>query len=78
MRILLAIAIVATALTVAIALVVPVPEPLFGHGSNLLGMPLDVVRSVLPICIALVGLVWSIRIFRSLRDEPPAWRHRDR
>ena len=28
--------------------------------------------------VMVVGLVWMVRIFRGPRDEPPAWRHRDR
>jgi hypothetical protein len=28
--------------------------------------------------IAVLGLVWMIRIFRGPRDEPPRWRYRDR
>jgi hypothetical protein len=28
--------------------------------------------------VAAVGLVWMIRIFRGPRDDPPAWRYRDR
>ena len=28
--------------------------------------------------VMVVGLVWMLRIFRGPRDEPPAWRHRDR
>jgi TRAP-type C4-dicarboxylate transport system permease small subunit len=78
-RILLTIAIVATALTVAFALVWPVlAEPFSGDRSSVLGLPLDVVRTVLPVGLALVGLIWSIRIIRGPRDEPPAWRYRDR
>ena len=30
------------------------------------------------VALAVFGLVWMVRIFRGHRDEPPAWRHRDR
>ena len=30
------------------------------------------------VATAVLGLVWMVRIFRGPRDEPPAWRHRDR
>ena len=45
---------------------------------SLLGLPFDVVIYGIASLVALVGLVWMIRIFRGPRDEPPLWRYRDR
>lgn len=30
------------------------------------------------VALWLIGVVWMLRIFRDPRDEPPAWRYRDR
>jgi membrane protein YdbS with pleckstrin-like domain len=36
------------------------------------------VLSIAAVAVALVGLVWMIRILRGPRDEPPPWRYRNR
>lgn len=73
--------VVGTALAVALALALPLAafgDPMFGVPSVVVGVSPRVVGSVAGVAAALVGLVWMIRIFRGPRDEPPAWRYRDR
>jgi membrane protein implicated in regulation of membrane protease activity len=54
-------------------------QPCFGCDRvSVLGVPSDVLMSMIAFLVALVGLVWMIRIFRGPRDEPPPWRYRDR
>ncbi len=38
---------------------------------------LDVATAIAALVIAVIGLIWMIRILRGLRDEPPRWRYRD-
>ena len=45
---------------------------------------LDPLASIIPFAvpitafgIAVMGLIWMVRIFRGPRDEPPPWRYRD-
>jgi hypothetical protein len=44
----------------------------------ILGVPSDVLLPAVAVTLAVVGLVWLVRIVRGPRDEPPAWRYRDR
>jgi hypothetical protein len=78
-RFLLAVAIIATT-AVAFGVWSLFPEqPTFGGGPpRLLGLPSSVVLSVLAAATATIGLIWTIRIFRGPRDEPPPWRYRYR
>jgi hypothetical protein len=77
-RIMLAIAIIVTTIAVFALWSTLTAPPMFG-GFNpaVLGLPGDVVLSVLAAAIALIGLAWTIRIFRGTPKEPP-WRYRDR
>ena len=80
-RILLAVALIATAITVVFALWAAFwAAPTFGGGGgpSVWGLPNNVVIVVLAAAIAVIGLIWMIRIFRGPRDEPPRWRYRDR
>ena len=82
-RFLLAVAISATiAVLFAVLFAVwsPHSEPfMFGDGRpTLLGLPSNVVLSVVAAAGAVIGLIWTIRIFRGPRDEPPPWRYRNR
>ena len=43
-----------------------------------LGLPSGLLMPALGALLAVVGLIWMVRIFRGPRDEPPAWRYRDR
>jgi hypothetical protein len=52
------------------------PRPARGLGPLLI--PARLVAPVVPLAIAIVGLVWMICIFRGPRDELPPWRHQDR
>jgi hypothetical protein len=52
--------------------------PMFDPRPSVLGLPSNVVLSVLAAATAVIGLIWTIRIFRGPRDEPPPWRYRDR
>ena len=80
----LAVGVVATAAIALLAWdVVNASSSCFGcQYSDVLGVPSYVVAVwvavALGLALALVGLAWMVRIFRGPRDEPPAWRHRDR
>ena len=43
-----------------------------------LGLPAPVVVLLVGVALGLFGFAWMLRIFRGPRDEPPAWRYRDR
>jgi hypothetical protein len=79
-RILLGIGIMATVFVVGYAVLLA-REP-FVLISDLrppiFGMPQEVPLAVVGAGLAVVGLVWMVRIFRGPRDEPPRWRYRDR
>jgi hypothetical protein len=69
-RIMLGVGIVATLLAIVLAVVVvSSPTSMFNDPSM---VPLVAAG------VAAVGLVWMVRIFRGPRDDPPAWRYRDR
>jgi hypothetical protein len=66
----LGVGIVATSLALVLAVVVvSSPTSVFSDPS---------VVPLVAAGVAAVGLAWMVRIFRGPRDEPPAWRHRDR
>ena len=47
---------------------------------DVLGVPPDVLIPAVAVALAVVGLVWLVRIYRAFRgsgDEPPAWPYRD-
>ena len=80
-RILLAVSIIATAIVVAFALwsAFWAPQTFGGRGPNgWWELPNNVALVVLAAAMSAIGLIWTIRIFRGPRDEPPAWRYRDR
>jgi ABC-type transporter Mla subunit MlaD len=70
-RILLAIGIAAVLLAGAMLLLEPSS---MGGGPRMVENPFVLAGFL----IAVLGLVWMIRIFRGPRDEPPPWRYRDR
>ncbi len=76
----LAVGIVATAAIALLAWgIVSVSGGCFGcEFSGVLGVPSYLVQAGAAVGLALVGLAWMVRIFRGPRDEPPAWRRRDR
>ena len=80
-RILLAVGILATVFAVGFALLIAtqVSSGPFTMGGPLdvLGLPLNVVVAFAFAGIAVIGLVWMLRLFRGPRDEPPRWRYRD-
>lgn len=69
-------------LTVLIGLVAWSSQFVIYHRGNPAG--LGPLASIIPFAVpitafvmALVGLIWMVRIFRGPRDEPPPWRYRD-
>ena len=80
-RILLAVGILATVFAVGFALLIATQfsrGPLtMGGPLDILGLPFNVVVAFAFAGIAVIGLVWMLRIFRGPRDEPPRWRYRD-
>jgi hypothetical protein len=78
-RILLAVAIIGTAIVVVLGLWTAWAWPAtIGDSPSVMGLPSEVARSLLAVGLALLGLVWAIRIFRGARDGQPPWRYRDR
>ena len=82
-RIMLVVGIVSTAAVMLLAGAVldlgPLAEPCFGcDRPHVLGLPYNVIQATVEVGLAVVGLVWMVRIFRGPRDEPPPWRYRDR
>lgn len=80
-RILLAVGFSATviALTFIALTFAPLADgPMSGPRPAVLGLPVNVLLSVVGLVQVLVGFGWMVRIFRGSRDEPPAWRYRDR
>lgn len=78
-RIMLAIAIICTALVVAGAIWswFWLPQT-FSRPATVWGVPNTVIINVLSAAMAVIGLIWTIRIFRGPRYEPPTWRYRKR
>lgn len=80
-RIVLVVGIVATAEVVLLAGAVldlgPLAQPCFGcEQPHVLGQPADVIQAAVEVGLAVVGLVWMIRISRGLREGgPPLWRY---
>ena len=79
-RILLAVGFIATVivLTLTLALELLTQDPMFGTRTAVLGLPANMVVALVRVVPVLVGFAWMLRIFRGPRDEPPAWRYRDR
>jgi hypothetical protein len=78
-RIMLAVGSIGTVIAFALALMLMLAEPpVFGPEPTILGLPTRVAEAALAVGLAVLGLVWMIRIFRGPRDEPPPWRYRDR
>ena len=69
-RIMLGVGIVATLLAIVLAVVVVSLSTSMSSDPSM--VPLVAAG------VAAVGLVWMIRIFHGPRDDPPAWRYRDR
>jgi hypothetical protein len=40
-------------------------------------MQSGVLVAIVALAVAMVGLIWMVRIVRGPRDEPPPWRYRD-
>jgi hypothetical protein len=78
-RILLAVGCIATGIALALTLaILQGPEPMFDSRVAVLGLPTSIVVALVGFVPVLVGFAWMLRIFRGPRDEPPAWRYRDR
>jgi len=79
-RILLALGFIATVVAVVLTLLTQLPYqgPLTDHRAAVLGLPANTALALGGLVPVLVGFGWMLRIFRGSRDEPPAWRYRDR
>jgi hypothetical protein len=79
-RIMLAVGLIVTAFVILAAGELMRQSELCLDGASPAVLCLDSNPVVLGVGVALAvfGLVWMLRIFRGHRDEPPAWRHRDR
>jgi hypothetical protein len=76
-RFLLAIGFIATVIALPLSLEVLLELRYVGRPA-VLGLPAGLVVVLVGLALGLVGFVWMLRIFRGPRDEPPAWRYRDR
>ena len=82
-RIMLYLSVMGTILSVGFAIAMALPSPSMGgdHTMAVIGpltVPQTAIVSLVAAAIAIVGLVWQIRIFRGERIHTPAWRYRDR
>lgn len=79
-RILFAVAATATAIAVVVAVwsAFWAPPTVSGDGASVFGLPNRIVVPVLAVGVALAGFIWTTKIIRGPRDEPPPWRFRDR
>ena len=74
-RILLLVGIVATMLAVWFAVLITTQYVPMGPNPEML-LPSQLM-AVAAAAVAVIGLVWMVRIFRGPRDQPPRWRYRD-
>ena len=72
----LAVGIVSTVAVVIFAAFFGVPTFTTDARPMILGLPQSVVIALVASGLAVVGLVWMLRIFRGSLDESPPWRHR--
>ena len=64
-RILLVVGILATAIASALALtLIRAEPPMFGPEPTVVGLPNRIMVPVLGVAVAMIGLVWMVRIFR--------------
>jgi hypothetical protein len=78
-RALLAVSILLAVLAVALGVSLFEVAPTLGGGGLLvLGLPFRILEGAITIGLAAIGVVWMILALRVSRDEPPAWRYRDR
>jgi len=82
-RIMLYLGVMGTILSVGFAIMMAIPAPYMGgdHTTAVIGpltVPQTAIVSLVAAAMAIVGLVWQIRIFRGERIHTPAWRYRDR
>ena len=79
-RILLAVGIASTvAIVIGVVFMPTFRDPCLGcDDRTAFGLPMAVYAAAVAVAVPLIGLGLMIRLFRGPRDEPPAWRHRDR
>ena len=77
-RILLEVGVFVTVIVLALSFLLLTQGPTFDTRVGVLGLPANIVVGLASLVLALVGIVWMLRIFRGPRDKPPDWRYRDR
>jgi len=75
-RIMLAVGIGATLAVVLLAPLLLVPHGLTNDRPQMLGLPANAVWAAVVVGLAVVGLLWMIRIYRGPSEESSDWRHR--
>ena len=75
-RIMLAVGIGATLAVVLLAPLLLVPHGLTNDRPQVLGLPANAVWAAVVVGLAVVGLLWMIRIYRGPSEESSDWRHR--
>jgi len=75
-RIMLAVGICATLAVVLLAPLLLAPLGLTDDRPQMLGLPANAVWTAVAVGLAVVGLLWMVRIYRGSSEESSDWRHR--
>ena len=75
-RIMLAVGIGATLAVVLLAPLLLAPHGMTDDRPQVLGLPANAVWAAVVVGLAVVGLLWMIRIYRSSGEGSSDWRHR--
>ena len=75
-RIMLAVGIGATLAVVLLAPLLLAPHGMTDDRPQVLGLPANAVWAAVVVGLAVVGLLWMIRIYRGSSEESSNWRHR--
>ena len=70
---------VGTGATLAVVLLAPLllaPHGMTDDRPQVLGLPANAVWAAVVVGLAVVGLLWMIRIYRGPSEESSDWRHR--
>jgi hypothetical protein len=72
----LAVGICATLAVVLLAPLLLAPRGVSDDRPQMLGLPANAVWAAVAVGLAVVGLLWMVRIYRGSSEESSDWRHR--